>query len=297
MANFVAGQGRSAWGDTVPSELSQKMAWTTRIPIGVVGMITPWNFPVAIPSWKCFPALLAGNGIVMKPSEFAPACAEAFVAVCVEAGIPAALLQLVHGEAEPAAALATHPGVGAVSFTGSVPTGARSPPRRWRTGRGWCRSSSAGKNAMIVWRDADLDLATEGALFGAFGTAGQRCTSTSRLLVHPRCRRRARRPHRRGRAAADARRSDRRRRPTSGPSSTPAPAQRIVGMVEPPSARGRRAACGGAARRGHRRVRGRHVRRADGARRREAQPSGRPRGGVRAGAVGDRGRRPRRGRR
>ena len=119
MARFVAGQGRSPWGDTVPSELGAKLAWTTRIPVGVVGMITPWNFPVAIPSWKCFPALLAGNGIVLKPSEHSPACAEAFVDACVAAGIPTELLQLVHGMAEPAAALAVHPGVGAVSFTGS----------------------------------------------------------------------------------------------------------------------------------------------------------------------------------
>jgi aldehyde dehydrogenase (NAD+) len=123
MAAFVAGQGRSAMGEVVPSELRNKMAWTTRIPIGVIGMITPWNFPVAIPSWKIFPALLAGNGVVMKPSELAPACGVAFVDACIEAGIPAELLQVVHGGAEPAAALATHPGVGAVSFTGSVPTG------------------------------------------------------------------------------------------------------------------------------------------------------------------------------
>jgi aldehyde dehydrogenase (NAD+) len=185
MANFVAGQGRSAFGDTVPSELSQKMAWTTRIPIGVIGMITPWNFPIAIPSWKCFPALLAGNGIVMKPSEFAPACAEAFVDCCVEAGIPRELLQLLHGEAEPAAALATHASVGAVSFTGSVPTGRKVAAAAMADGPRVVSLELGGKNAMLVWRDADLDLATEGALFGAFGTAGQRCTSTSRLIVHP----------------------------------------------------------------------------------------------------------------
>jgi aldehyde dehydrogenase (NAD+) len=185
MANFVAGQGRSAWGDTVPSELSQKMAWTTRIPIGVIGMITPWNFPIAIPSWKCFPALLAGNGIVLKPSEFAPACAEAFVDCCVEAGIPRELLQLVHGEAEPAAALATHSGIGAVSFTGSVPTGRKVASAAMANGPRVVSLELGGKNAMVVWRDADLDLAAEGALFGAFGTAGQRCTSTSRLIVHP----------------------------------------------------------------------------------------------------------------
>src|SRR5207342_2838905 len=118
--NFVAGQGRSAWGETVPSEMGSKLAWTTRQPVGVVGMITLWNFPVAIPSWKCFPALLAGNGIVLKPSEHAPACADRFVDCLVEAGVPAGLVNVVHGFAEPGAAIADHPGIGAVSFTGSV---------------------------------------------------------------------------------------------------------------------------------------------------------------------------------
>jgi alpha-ketoglutaric semialdehyde dehydrogenase len=185
MARFVAGQGRAPWGDTVPSELGSKLAWTTRIPVGVVGMITPWNFPVAIPSWKCFPALLAGNGIVLKPSEHSPACAEAFVACCVEAGVPAELLQVVHGRAEPAAALAVHPGVGAVSFTGSVPTGRKVAADAMETGPRLVSLELGGKNAMIVRDDADLDLVVDGAIFGAFGTAGQRCTSTSRLLVHP----------------------------------------------------------------------------------------------------------------
>ena len=121
---FVAGQGRVGLGRD-----GARPSWPTSwrgppaIPVGVVGMITPWNFPVAIPSWKIFPALLAGNGVVIKPSEHAPACCEAFVDACVEAGIPADLVQVVHGFAEPAAALAVHPGVGAVSFTGSVPTG------------------------------------------------------------------------------------------------------------------------------------------------------------------------------
>ena len=186
MAGFVAGQGRAAWGETVPSELGSKLAWTTRQPVGVVGMITPWNFPVAIPSWKCFPALLAGNGIVLKPSEHAPACAEAFVDACVEAGVPAELLQLVHGFADPAAALTVHPGVGAISFTGSVPTGRRVAAAAMETGPRLVSLELGGKNAMVVRPDADLDLVVDGAIFGAFGTAGQRCTSTSRLLVHPR---------------------------------------------------------------------------------------------------------------
>ncbi len=185
MAWFVAGQGRAAWGETVPSELGSKLCWTTRTPVGVVGMITPWNFPVAIPSWKCFPALLAGNGIVLKPSEHAPRCAEAFVEACVDAGVPADLIQLVHGYGEPGAALATHPGVGAVSFTGSVPTGRKVAVAAMETGPRLVSLELGGKNAMVVLADADLDLVVDGAIFGAFGTSGQRCTSTSRLLVHP----------------------------------------------------------------------------------------------------------------
>jgi len=183
MAAFVAGQGRSAMGEVVPSELGDKLAWTTRIPVGVVGMITPWNFPVAIPSWKVFPALLAGNGVVIKPSELAPACGDAFIAACVEAGIPAELLQVVHGGPEPAAALATHAGVGAVSFTGSVPTGRKVAAAAMEVGPKLVSLELGGKNAMVVLDDADLDLVLDGALFGAFGSSGQRCTSTSRLVV------------------------------------------------------------------------------------------------------------------
>lgn len=185
MARFVAGQGAAAWGETVPSELASKLAWTTRVPVGVVGMITPWNFPTAIPSWKVFPALLAGNGVVIKPSELAPGCCESFVAACIEAGIPDGLLQVVHGGAEPAAALAVHRDVRAVSFTGSVPTGRKVAVAAMETGPRLLSLELGGKNAMIVRDDADLDLAVDGALFGAFGTAGQRCTSTSRLIVHP----------------------------------------------------------------------------------------------------------------
>jgi len=183
MAAFVAGQGRAAMGEVVPSELGDKLAWTTRIPVGVVGMITPWNFPVAIPSWKVFPALLAGNGVVIKPSELAPACGEAFISACVEAGIPAELLQVVHGGPEPASALATHAGVGAVSFTGSVPTGRKVAAAAMEVGPKLVSLELGGKNAMVVLDDADLDLVLDGALFGAFGSSGQRCTSTSRLVI------------------------------------------------------------------------------------------------------------------
>ena len=123
MAVYVAGQGRAPWGETVPCEMPDKLAFTTRGPVGVVGMITPWNFPIAIPSWKIFPALLAGNGVVIKPSEHAPKCCEMFVEICRDAGVPADLVQVVHGMGEVGAAITTHPGIRAVSFTGSVPTG------------------------------------------------------------------------------------------------------------------------------------------------------------------------------
>ena len=184
MAHHVAGLGRAALGETMPSELPNKMGWTTRQPVGVVGMITPWNFPVAIPSWKCFPALLAGNGIVLKPSEHAPACAEEFVGALREAGVPDGLVHLVHGHAEPGRALVVHRGVRAVSFTGSVPTGRIVAAEAMATGPRLVSLELGGKNAMVVLPDADLALATDGALFGAFGTAGQRCTSTSRLIAH-----------------------------------------------------------------------------------------------------------------
>jgi alpha-ketoglutaric semialdehyde dehydrogenase len=184
MAGYVAGQGRAAWGTTHASELSGRMCWTTRQPVGVVGMITPWNFPVAIPSWKIFPALLAGNGVVIKPSELAPACAREFVRACIESGIPESLIQLVYGHGEAGAAIASHPGIRAVSFTGSVATGRKVGEAAMENGPRVLSLELGGKNAMVVLPGADIDLVVDGALFGAFGTAGQRCTSTSRLIVH-----------------------------------------------------------------------------------------------------------------
>jgi aldehyde dehydrogenase (NAD+) len=184
MAGYVAGQARAAWGEVVPSELANKLCWTTRQPVGVAGVISPWNFPVAIPSWKLFPALLAGNGVVLKPSELAPACADAFVAACVDGGIPAGLVNVVYGEGEVGSRLVNHPGVGAISFTGSVPTGRLVAAAAAASGPRLVSIELGGKNAMVVLPDADMDLVLDGAIFGAFGTAGQRCTSTSRLVVH-----------------------------------------------------------------------------------------------------------------
>ncbi len=184
MAVFMAGQGRAAMGTMHPSELPDKLCWTTRQPVGVVGMITPWNFPVAIPSWKILPALLAGNAVVLKPSEYAPGCADAFVEALVDAGIPGGLLNVVHGHAQAGKALVEHPGVRAVSFTGSVPSGRRVAAAAMEAGPKLVSLELGGKNAMVVCEDADPDLVVDGAIFGAFGTAGQRCTSTSRLIVH-----------------------------------------------------------------------------------------------------------------
>jgi aldehyde dehydrogenase (NAD+) len=244
MASFVAGQGRSAWGETVPSELAHKLAWTTRQPVGVVGLITPWNFPVAIPSWKIFPALLAGNGIVIKPSEHAPACCEAFVAACIEAGIPDGLVQIVHGAVEPASALAVHPAVGAISFTGSVPAGRAVASSAMQAGPKLVSLELGGKNAMIVRADADLDLVVDGAIFGAFGTAGQRCTSTSRLIVHPAV---ASELVARIVERATSLRLGDPLDPTTdvGPVITAAAAERITGMVDTATDQGAEIACGG----------------------------------------------------
>lgn len=248
MAAFVAGQGRSAMGEVVPSEMGDKLAWTTRIPVGVVGMITPWNFPVAIPSWKVFPALLAGNGLVMKPSELAPACGEAFLAACVDSGIPAELLQVVHGGAEPGAALATHPGVGAVSFTGSVPTGRKVAAAAMEVGPKLVSLELGGKNAMVVLDDADLDLVVDGALFGAFGSAGQRCTSTSRLVVQRGVA--AEVVERVAERAAALRLGDPLDAGTDvGPVITSASGDRIVGMVDQAVAEGAEVRTGGGLRR------------------------------------------------
>ncbi len=183
MAAFVAGQGRAAWGSVHPCEMPDKLGFTMRHPIGVAALITPWNFPVAIPSWKVFPALLAGNGVVIKPSELAPACCDAFVRACEDAGVPPGLVNTLHGFGEVGAALTVHPGVRAVSFTGSVSTGRAVAAAAMESGPRLVSLELGGKNAMVVLDDADLDLVVDGAVFGAFGTSGQRCTSTSRLVV------------------------------------------------------------------------------------------------------------------
>ncbi len=183
MGKFIAGQGRRAFGETVPSELRDKWAMTMRQPFGVVGCITPWNFPIAIPSWKIFPAIMAGNAVVIKPAEDTPLCALRFVEALEDAGLPAGVVNVVFGFGEEAgAALVAHPDVAAIYFTGSVDTGRIVSETCGRMLKK-CSLELGGKNAIVVLDDADVELAVDGALWGAFGTAGQRCTASSRLIV------------------------------------------------------------------------------------------------------------------
>jgi acyl-CoA reductase-like NAD-dependent aldehyde dehydrogenase len=182
-AYYAATEGRRLFGHTVPSELRNKWAMSFRRPIGVCGIITPFNFPMAIPTWKMFPALLCGNACIFKPAEDVPHTGTVLVEIMLEAGLPPEVIQLVHGVGEEVgAAIVNHPEIPVISFTGSTDTGRIVGEI---CGRMHKRLSleMGGKNAQIVMDDADLELALEGALWGAFGTTGQRCTATSRLLV------------------------------------------------------------------------------------------------------------------
>ncbi|HMH82995.1 MAG TPA: aldehyde dehydrogenase family protein [Gemmatimonadales bacterium] len=183
-AHYAHTEGRRLFGRTVPSELRNKWAMSFRRPIGVAGLITPFNFPLAIPTWKMFPALLCGNAVIFKPAEDVPHTAHLLVEILLEAGLPPDVVQLVHGEGSVVGkALVEHPEVTVVSFTGSTETGSIIGAT---CGRMHKRLSleMGGKNAMLVMDDADLALALDGVLWGAFGTTGQRCTATSRLIVH-----------------------------------------------------------------------------------------------------------------
>jgi aldehyde dehydrogenase (NAD+) len=183
-AFYAASETRRLFGHTVPSELGNKWAMSYRRPIGIAGLITPFNFPLAIPTWKMFPALACGNAVIIKPSEDVPQTVTTLVEILLEAGLPPEVIQLVHGRGASAGkALVEHPQVPVISFTGSTATGSLIGEA---CGRMHKRLSleMGGKNAMIVMDDADLDLALDGVLWGAFGTTGQRCTATSRLLLH-----------------------------------------------------------------------------------------------------------------
>jgi acyl-CoA reductase-like NAD-dependent aldehyde dehydrogenase len=182
MAWYMGGEGRRLFGHTAPVEMPDKFGMALREPAGVVGLITPWNFPVAVPSWKLFPALVAGNTVILKPAEDAPATAAMFVQVCVEAGLPPGVLNLVCGAGETGAALVAHPDVRVISFTGSTETGLQVYERAARLGKK-VSLEMGGKNAIIVLEDADLELAAQAITWSAFGTSGQRCTAASRLIV------------------------------------------------------------------------------------------------------------------
>jgi acyl-CoA reductase-like NAD-dependent aldehyde dehydrogenase len=184
MSYYMGGEGRRLFGQTTPSELPDKFMMSVRMPVGVVGAITPWNFPIAIPAWKLCPALVCGNTVVLKPAEDTPLLAQRFVDLLHEAGLPEGVVQIVHGFGEEAGeALVRHPDVPIITFTGSRETGVavtKAAADRLKH----VHLELGGKNAIIVMDDADLDLAVDGVVWSAFGTAGQRCTAASRVIVH-----------------------------------------------------------------------------------------------------------------
>src|ERR687887_635893 len=183
MSYYMAGEGRRLFGQTTPSELRDKFNMSVRMPIGVVGAITPWNFPIAIPSWKLAPALVCGNTVVLKPAEDTPLLAQRFVELLGEAGLPEGVVNVVHGYGETAgAALVRHPGVPVISFTGSRETGI-AVTKAAADFLKHVHLELGGKNAIIVLDDADLELAVDGIIWSAFGTSGQRCTAASRVIV------------------------------------------------------------------------------------------------------------------
>ncbi|MGH2535720.1 MAG: aldehyde dehydrogenase family protein [Thermomicrobiales bacterium] len=184
MTFYMAGEGRRMYGQTTPSELREKFNMSVRKPFGVCGVITPWNFPMAIPSWKIMPALIAGNTVVFKPATYTPRMGIRLIEVLEEAGLPAGVVNLVLGNGQDVGnAIIDHPRVPLISFTGSNETGIDVAIRA-ATHNKRLSLEMGGKNAVIVMDDADLDLASDGILWSAFGTSGQRCTAASRVVVH-----------------------------------------------------------------------------------------------------------------
>ncbi|CAN5604455.1 aldehyde dehydrogenase family protein [soil metagenome] len=184
IAYLMAGEGRRLFGDTTPSELPDKWAMSMREPIGVAGIITPWNFPMAIPCWKMMPALITGNTVVLKPASDTPHCAALLIELLHEAGFPPGTVNLVTGSGEAVGmALVENPDVPVISFTGNGETGTRIAEAAGRRLKRLALELG-GKNGIVVMDDADLDLAAEGILWSAFGTTGQRCTACSRVIVH-----------------------------------------------------------------------------------------------------------------
>jgi len=181
---YTAGEGRRLLGETVPSELKNKFCMSVRMPVGIVSAITPWNFPLAIPSWKLVPALICGNTVVIKPATDTPLSVVNFVKIFEQAGLPPGVLNLVTGTgSDVGTPMVEHDKVKLVSFTGSTDTGSVIASSCARNMKQYSLEMG-GKNAIIVMDDADLELAVEGVIFGAFGTTGQRCTACSRVIVH-----------------------------------------------------------------------------------------------------------------
>jgi aldehyde dehydrogenase (NAD+) len=184
MTFYIAGEGRRMFGQTVPSELRNKFAMSVRQPLGVCSIITPWNFPMAIPSWKIIPALVCGNTVVFKPASQTPLSALNFVKVLEDAGIPKGVVNMVTGDGdEVGTPLTTHPAVRVVSFTGSTHVG-RIVNQASAPGFKKVHLEMGGKNVIMIMDDANLELAVDGCLWGGFGTTGQRCTAASRVVVH-----------------------------------------------------------------------------------------------------------------
>ena len=182
ITEYMAGEGRRLFGHTTPSELRNKFAMTIRIPVGVVGLITPWNFPIAIPAWKIMPALICGNSILFKPSSDTPLCAIELVKIIEQSGVPKGVVNLLTGPADPVGTtIVKHEKIRAISFTGNRATGESILKN---AGIKKIGLELGGKNAIIVMDDAKLDLALEGVIWGAFGTTGQRCTACSRVILH-----------------------------------------------------------------------------------------------------------------
>jgi acyl-CoA reductase-like NAD-dependent aldehyde dehydrogenase len=182
-AYYMAGEGRRMFGPTTPSELPNKFAMAVRQPIGICGMITPWNFPMAIPSWKLLPALVCGNTCVIKPAQDTPLSTFNLVRVLYDAGLPRGVVNIVTGfGSEVGTPLTEHADVRAISLTGSSAVGRIVGTTAAKSFK-HCSLELGGKNPMIVLDDANLDLAIEGGLWGGFGTTGQRCTATSRIIV------------------------------------------------------------------------------------------------------------------
>jgi aldehyde dehydrogenase (NAD+) len=182
MAEYMAGEGRRLFGHTTPSELRDKFCMTIRRPVGVYGLITPWNFPLAIPSWKIFPALICGNTVVFKPSSDTPLCATKFVEILEQAGLPKGVVNLVTGPGESVGmSIIRHKKIRGISFTGNKDTGEIIVKE---AGLKKVGLELGGKNGIIVMDDANLNLALDGVIWGGYGTTGQRCTAASRVIVH-----------------------------------------------------------------------------------------------------------------